>query len=182
MAKGTGSLQTHLSVTKFVYTSQCLYTWLRHPRLRMHVYAHIPSARVHNARRPCWRIYMPRYEGPKCIHPIISASACWILPPLQSLAFPHPLEPVLESGSVQPTVSSPSIPPTQRSPWSTAHLHGMHSYEIDHSSSDFLRRPVYPLLPARICSSQRYACAREIYPDEGTREMYVRLLVENWFR
>lgn len=63
IAKGTGSLQTHLSVTKFVYTSQWLYTWLRRPRLRLHVYAHIPSARVHNARRPCWRIYIRGTKG-----------------------------------------------------------------------------------------------------------------------
>lgn len=66
---------------------------------------------------------------------------------------------MLESDSVQPTVPLPTFP-TLRSPWSTAHLHGMHSYEIDHSSSDFSSSlcciPCYAAY-----SSSRYARARD---------------------
>lgn len=65
----------------------------------------------------------PAHRRPKCIHPIIFASPCPTFhrpPPRASLVVPQ---------------LSPPLPLYSLS--SLAHLHGMHSYEIDHSSADF---------------------------------------------
>lgn len=113
------------------------------PPLCTHVCGRIPSARVHNARRARWKIYIRGTERAEMYSPNYLRIGVPNFPP------PLPLSVSSKERAVPPSSSSSSsLPlfqaPSLRSPWSTAHLHGMHSYEIDHSSNDFSSRLCIP--------------------------------------
>lgn len=154
-SRKAGLPYNHPSATKFVRPNartRGSATPTSPSPLRMHVCGRIPSARVHNARGPWWKIYIRGTKGRNVFTQLSPHRRAELSPSPAPIPHHRPLESLsaLERTTVPTVLPSLSLPSLLRSPWSTAHLHGMHSYEIDHSSNDFSSRLCIPVYRACI--------------------------------
>ena len=152
--------------------------------LRMHVCGRIPSARVHNARGPCWKIYIRGTKGRNVFTQLSPHRRAEPSPTPAPIPHHRPLESLSAlEGTTVPSV--PPLPPLPSVPHGRQHI----CMECIHMKSTILpttsRAGCVSLATARVlCSSSKYTCARvhtrereresararEINPDKDTRE------------